>query len=366
MKLVYIVNRIDGPGGLERVLSIKASLLADQYNYDVHIVTLNQKGKDLFYQFSDKITYHNIDASGNKFSQFFYYIKGMRKVIAKINPDIISVCDDGFKGFFVPFFLNKPCPMIYERHVSINATVKPNDSLLGKLISYLKIKLIHFGAEKYDRFVVLTKGNVNEWELNNLEVISNPLSFYPKELSNLTNKKVLAVGKQSFQKGYDRLLQSWKLVVDKNPDWELDIFGTIDPNQKLDELCKELNISRNVNFYQPVKDIANKYKEASIYVMSSRYEGFGMVLIEAMAYGVPCISFDCPFGPSDIIEDNINGYLVKNNDVITFGNKINYLIENVENRKQKGTNARVSVTKFQPVVIVGKWNHLFKSLKNQA
>ncbi len=365
MKLVYLVNRIDGPGGLERVLSVKASLLADEYGYDVHIITLNQDKTPLFYEFSPKITYHNIDASGNKFLRIFKYMKGMRAIIKKIKPQIISVCDDGFKGFFVPIVISKPCPMVYERHVSIKATIKNEATTVKKAIGLLKIKLMQYGAHKYDRFIVLTNGNLNEWKLNNLEVIANPLSFYPKEQSNLSSKKVLAVGKQSFQKGYDRLLKSWKLVAKKHSDWILDIYGTIDAKEKLDDLAYELGITSSVNFYAPVKDIGSKYQDASIYVMSSRYEGFGMVLIEAMAYGVPCVSFDCPYGPSDIIENNDNGFLIENGDTNTLGEKIITLIEDDNKRSQMGIAARKSIDQFKPQYIVSKWDNLFKKIGNK-
>lgn len=364
MKLTYIVNRIDGPGGLERVLSVKASYLADVYNYDVYIVTLNQENDELFYDFSSKIKFLNVKAEGFLLSTLWKFVKGFNDVIKEIKPDVIAVCDDGFKGFLQPYLLRKPCPMIYERHVSIKATIKENQTLKSKINSVFKTKLMKFGGEKYDKFIVLTEGNLKEWDYNNLKVIPNPLSFYPSinKLSRLNNKRVLAVGKQSYQKGYDRLLKSWKLVTETNPDWMLEIYGTINSDQELDVLAKDLNISNNVLFFPPVKNIEEKYEEASIYVMSSRYEGFGMVLIEAMSYGVPCISFDCPFGPSDIISDNLNGFLVKNGDENEFANKLKMLIEDSEKRNLMGKMARKSVEEYMVENILKKWNELFKQL----
>ena len=177
---------------------------------------------------------------------------------------------------------------------------------------------------------MLTNGNKKEWKLNNLLVIPNPLSFYPEnnQLSTLENKKVLAVGKHSYQKGFDRLIKSWKHVSERYPNWELDIYGTINESMGLEKLAKSLNLDHSINLYPPEKNIGEKYKEASIYVMSSRYEGFGMVLTEAMAYGVPCVSFDCPFGPSDIISHNKNGMLVENGHIETLSESIIKLIEN--------------------------------------
>ncbi|WP_405206754.1 glycosyltransferase family 4 protein [Aquimarina sp. LLG6339-5] len=365
MKLVYIVNRIDGPGGLERVLSIKASKLAEDYNYDIHIVTLNQETKDLFYDFSLKISYHNVRAKGNPISRMYRYASGLRSVIRGLNPDIIAVCDDGLKGFFVPLILGKPCPMIYERHVSRSVEIKKGKrSIIKRITTATKFGFMNFGGAYYDHFIVLTKGNLNEWSFKNLKVIPNPLSFYPESKSTLENKKVLAVGKHSFQKGYDRLLKSWKQVVSKYPDWTLDIYGTISESEGLAVLAENLDITKTINFYPPVKNIAEKYEQASIYTMSSRFEGFGMVLTEAMAYGVPCISFDCPYGPSDIITDTENGLLIENGDIDAFAEGIIALIENEGKRKSMGLKAKEAVKKYLPETIAEEWDQLFSNLMN--
>tara|TARA_R110002012_G_scaffold283304_2_gene473575 strand:+ start:19911 stop:21011 length:1101 start_codon:yes stop_codon:yes gene_type:complete len=366
LKILYITNGVSGPGGLERVLSIKASYLADTMNYDIHFLTLNKLSDELFYTFSDAITFHNIIASGNPIQYFLKYRRGIAKVISKIKPDVISVCDDGLKGLFLPLIINKPCPMIYERHVSKNISIKKDKlSIIQKSTSWLLFKFMDFGAKFYDRFVVLTNGNTKEWDLNNKLVIPNPLSFYPptEEISTLTNKKVLAVGKQSFQKGYDRLLQSWSIVQTTHPDWELDIYGTISEKEALPELAKALKIESSVNFYAPVKNIAAKYKEASLYVMSSRYEGFGMVLTEAMAYGVPCVSFDCPYGPSDIISNHHDGILVPNHDTTALAHGMVSLMNDAQRRTEMGEMARVNVKRYLIEEIAVQWDNLFKSLK---
>ncbi len=362
-KLLYITNQICGSGGLERVLSIKASYLAEKLNYEVHIITLNQGNKSLFYDFSDQLIYHDITAKGNKLNYFLSYKKGLKKVVTIVKPDVILVCDDGLKGFFVPWFLNKPCPMVYERHVSKNIEVKSDNSSLVKKIKLASIfALMNFGAKRYNKFIVLTKGNLKEWPLNNVQVISNPLSFYPIDCSNLQNKKVIAVGKHCRQKGFDRLLQSWSKITRKFPDWKLEIYGTIEENEGLLNLAHSLRINNTVSFFPPEKNIGDKYQEASIYAMSSRYEGFGMVLTEAMAYGVPCVSFDCPYGPSDIINDGVDGFLVPNGNIDKFSEKIGELMQNNELRTHMGSQARKNVMRFAPETIVPQWDLLFKNL----
>jgi glycosyltransferase involved in cell wall biosynthesis len=360
VKLLYITNGINGSGGLERVLSIKASLLAEDYGYEVHIVSLNEPITNPFYLFSPKIHFHNVTVSGNPIKYLTQYIRGMRAIVKKVKPDVISVCDDGLKGFFLPFFLNKPCPMIYERHVSKLISLK-NFTGLKKKRTEFHFFLMNQLAKKFDRFVLLTEGNKKEWRLNNVAVIANPLPFFPEEKALLQNKRVIAVGRQSYQKGYDLLLKAWQTIESKHPEWQLDIYGKIDASLKLPEQCENLSIS-NVHFHNPVKNIQEKYMDSSIYVMSSRFEGFGMVLIEAMACGVTCVSFDCQHGPRDIIRHKQDGFIVPNGDVVALSNAIANLIEDETLRKNMGAKAKENVKRFLPETIVKEWDKLFKSL----
>lgn len=363
MRILYITNQISGAAGLERVLSIKASYLADNMGYDVHIVTLNQGEDSLFFDFSKRIKHHDIKVEGDFFQYIKQYSVRLKTIVNRVRPNVICVCDDGLKAFFLPIILGKPCPMIYERHVSKLIEIKTDSqSFFKKIKLKARFTLMELLASSYNRFVVLTKGNTLEWNLKNLAIIPNPLSFYPEEVSGLQNKTVIAVGKHSFQKGYDRLLQSWKLVNQRNPDWKLKIYGTIDENQGLTALVEQLGIEKSVEFYPPARDIEKEYLAASVFVLSSRYEGFGMVLIEAMASGVPCVSFDCPHGPKDIITHNQDGYLVQNGDVNGLAVSINQLIENSSLRESMGRTARVNVNRFLAETVMKQWDELFKEL----
>lgn len=362
MKLLYITNGINGSGGLERVLSIKASNLAENLGYEVHIAGLNDSTSHLFYDFSNKIKLHSVAVSGNPIQYVKSYVSGFKKLVTKVNPDIIIVCDDGLKGFFIPSILGKSNPIIYERHVSKNIEVKKNASIFKIITTKIKLLLMDLLSKTFHKFVVLTNENRQEWKGKNVVVISNPLSFYPADSSTLQKKKVIAVGKQCHQKGYDLLLQSWKKVVEINPGWQLEIYGKKDASQGLEQQVKQLKIEHSVSFFEPEKNIMEKYLQSSIYVMSSRFEGFGMVLIEAMACGVPCVSFDCPFGPSDIIKNNEDGFLVENGNTIQLAEKLNILIENNSMRNDFGKNAKQNVKRFQPEIILKQWDELFKEL----
>lgn len=350
MKLLYITNGINGAGGLERVLSVKTSLLADQYGYDVTIATLNEDHHRPFYPFSSNVKFKIFTVAGSGLSYFLQYRKAIRQLVREVQPDVISVCDDGVKGFFIPRIIGSKIPVVYERHASV---VLNNSSLIHKMMRLL--------APDFRKFVVLTKGNLQEWPSGNLTVIPNPVSFYPENLSPLVNKKIIAVGSHSYNKGYDRLLEVWKKTADLYPDWSLEIYGKSSTGHQYENLAASLNLN-NIAFYAPVANIQEKYQEADIFALPSRSEGFGMVLIEAMSVGLPVVSFDCPHGPADIITHGEDGFLVENGNIDEFSDRLQQLMDSFELRKRMGNAGREHVKKYLPEVVVKEWDELFQGL----
>ena len=361
MKLLYITNGINGAGGLERVLSVKASYLAEHYNYDVTILSLNHNDTNPFYEFSNKIKFVSIDVSGNVLNYSRAYLKGIRAQVNTIQPDIICVCDDGLKAFFIPLILGKKTPLIYERHASIQLNFSNQEATKKQqLMHYMMQKL----GRKFDAFIVLTNGNLKEWKGNNLKVIPNPLSFYPTNSSSLQNKRVIAVGSHSNTKGFDLLLKAWKKVITIHPDWSLHIFGKYNHEKTYFHLAKTLEIQDSVIFSPPVANIEKEYLDSSIMVVSSRSEGFGMVLIEAMACGLPCVSFDCPHGPADIITQGEDGFLIENGNIEQMANAILQLIEDESVRMDFGTTAKKNAKRYLTEHVMPLWDDLFKKLEH--
>ena len=365
MILLYITNGITGAGGLERVLSVKASLLAEKMGYEVHILSLNEDGKEPFFEFSPRIILHSIAVGGNPLRYIKSYRKGIQQKVKEIKPDVISVCDDGLKGFFVPKILDLKTPIIYERHVSQLIEKGAGQNPVSEMISNIKFRSMNWLAKSFDRFVVLTEGNIMEWNLHNIAFIPNPLPFYPKAPAALQNKRVIAVGKQGYQKAYDLLLASWVKLPAEFNDWELHIYGKKEESLQLPQLAKKLGIETRVFFHSPAKDIESKFLESSIFVLSSRFEGFGMVIIEAMACGLPVVSFDCPHGPSDIITHGTDGFLAENGNSADLALHLAALMKDSGLRKHFGTECRETAKDYLPEVIVKQWNELFKGLVNQ-
>ena len=177
----------------------------------------------------------------------------------------------------------------------------------------------------------------------------------------MDNKNVIAVGRYSHQKGFDLLVEAWSVVAKKHPDWILNVYGDGDRTE-LQNKIDELNLTKSFIANEKTDAIIQKYLESSIFVLSSRYEGFGLVLIEAMNCGVPPVSFACPTGPKDIITHGEDGILVENGNIEQLAEKICYLIENEDVRKKMGRNARENVKKFKKEIIMDQWKKLFEML----
>lgn len=355
MKLLYITNGINGSGGLERVLSVKASLLAEEFGYDITILSLNDAHLHPFYEYSTKIEMRSIPVGGNPLAYLSSYRKGLQEAVNEIQPDIISVCDDGLKGFFVPDLIKTSAKIIYERHASI--ALNTGTSLKGRLTAALMRKEV----AKFARFIVLTPGNIKEWNHPNVMAIPNPLSFESCTENALDQKRVIAVGSHSRNKGYDLLLNIWKNIEPDFPGWQLEIFGRADREQTYTRIAEELRL-KTVKFHAPVPAIQQEYENSSILVLPSRSEGFGMVLIEAMACGVPCVAFNCPSGPGDIVSDGEDGYLIPALDTENFEKKLRRLMHDDGLRQSMGKTARKNSERYGAREIVQQWDQLFKSI----
>lgn len=368
MKILYIVPKINNEGGVARILSIKANYLVEKLDYQIHILTQNNGNKPLFYEFNTKITLHDMILEGNKFSFFFQYKKALNKTIKTIktiNPDIIIVCDNGLKAYSIPFILKTKKPIIFECHGAKFVEEKyKGTNFISNLFSKIKSNFKNFGASKFTKFVALSNESLNEWNLKNGIIIPNPLWFETTQYADLKSKKVIMIARHSYEKGIDRMLPIWKSVSEKHPDWELEIYGEIDKKLGLQNVAKSLKINKNVTFFNPVKNVQDNYFESSILAMTSRTEGFGMVLIEAMACGLPVIAYDCQVGPRAIIQNNENGLLIEDGNTNLFVEKLNLLIENETLRIELGKNAKKSIEKYNIDTIMNQWKNLFENLVN--
>ena len=211
--------------------------------------------------------------------------------------------------------------------------------------------------------MVLTHEDAALWpELNNVIVIPNPTSFFSDTVSDCMRKQVIAAGRYVSQKGFDRLISAWQKVASRHPDWVLKIYGDGGERESLQQQIAELGLSENCILEHSVSDIAAKFQESSIFVLSSRYEGFGLVIVEAMSCGLPVVSFACHCGPQDIISEGIDGLLLPEGDIDGLAKKICLLIEEEELRKKMGKMARLKSEDYKIENIGVQWTALFESL----
>jgi glycosyltransferase involved in cell wall biosynthesis len=377
MKIAYCLPSLYIPGGMERVLTIKANYFADIFNYEVYIILTDGKEKKIFYDLSPKIHVIHLDINfdhllGQAFLEkamiYIYkqkcYKSKLKKVLQEIKPDITvsmlrreinfinSICDGSIK--IGEIHINKDHFRNFEGKEATNPVKKAFSNLwMSQLIRELK---------KLDQFVVLTEEDKNKWsELQNVKVIPNPLPFFPEQTSDCKSHQVLAVGRYVYEKGFDMLIQAWSLISSKHPDWILRIYG--DGNQE--PYCKQIyrhHIEKTCLLEHSVPNIVDKYTESSIFVLSSRFEGFGMVITEAMSCGLPVVSFACPYGPRAIIEEGVDGFLVEPENIKSLSEKMNFLMEHEEKRIQMGQMARQNSKRFRIEKIADQWKTLFLDL----
>ncbi len=376
MRIVYYLPSMYASGGLERIITFKANYLADRFGFEVAVLTSEQKGREPYFTLSPNVTHHDInvvfDNSGKSSLLLrilrypFQYMRFKRRFIRFLkhySPDItISTLrrEIGFIGK-----TNAGGVKIGEFHVTRHSyhtgSIKSDNFFIKPLKLRLEKRFIS-NLLSLSKLILLTHEECDNWpELNNIHVIYNPLTIEPGAVSDCSSKQVVAVGRYAPQKGFDMLIPAWAKAVSSNPGWVLKIYGEGDKDS-LQSQIEELGIGDSCFLMPPVQDISKKYAESSIFVLSSRFEGFGMVICEAMACGVPPVSFDCPCGPKEIIKDGFDGLLVKSGDIDLLAEKIGYLIQNESIRKEMGKNAKKSSQRFIPDVIMDEWKTLFESL----
>lgn len=377
-RIAYCTPSLYIAGGVERVLTTKANYFADVLGYEIYIILTDGKGKEPYYKLSPKIKVIHLDINFEELWHLSFlrkipvYLKKQRvfkrkltEVLMDIKPDItvsllrreinfITSIKDGSKKVG-EIHVNK----LNYRNFEANDT-----NIVKELFSKWWMRNLLSKLKKLDRFVVLSHEDKGYWyELDNVEVISNPLSFIPRKECTLDSHRVIAVGRYVYQKGFDLLLDAWKIVNKKHPTWELHVYGNGDKTPYVEQVHH--NDIKNCFLEDAVNNIDEKYAESSIFVLSSRFEGFGMVLAEAMSCGLSCVSFACPCGPKDMINDGIDGLLVENGNVEELANKICCLIENEDLRKEMGKRAKINIQRYKEENIMEQWQNLFNELLSE-
>jgi glycosyltransferase involved in cell wall biosynthesis len=367
MKIVFTTDQIYLHGGIEKVMATKANYFADVLKYEVYILTTEQQNNNPCYELSSKIKFVDIGVNYSR-SKSYFSLVNLKKVVShfrkwysaikSIQPDAIIVCNLAFDFYWTPFF-HKKVKKIKEFHASRYFTEVNRSKTTG--LRKLSFMINDYIESKYSKLVLLNEDEKKYYRSSNLVVIPNPIPISNDLIAPLQSNKAIAAGRIAPVKGFENAIKSWKIVVDKHPDWQLDIFGQgeIQYINELNSLIKENNLENNVFIKEAVTNLQNRLVEYSMYIMTSKTECFPMVLLESLQVGLPIVSFDCPYGPRNIIINNEDGLLVENQNIVELAEKIVYLIENKNIRLIMGRKAKINVQRFYDKEIVNKWINLF-------
>ena len=374
MKLILCIHSIYNPGGMERVLLNKVRYLVEEKGWDVSVVTTDQHGRPSFYPFPEGVRMIDLginysDDNGSPFMQkllgYFrrrqVHKKRLKALLEEERPDIVDCFYPG-ECSFVPS-LKDGSRKVMELHQSKLFHHQYNRSGLMGLADKVRALMDERLVRRFDRFVVLTQEDMEMWgDMPGIRVIPNAANFIADKYSDCSAKRVIAVGRLDYQKSFDRLIQVWEKVHLQMPQWRLDIFGQGEWQEMLQRMIDERGLQEVVKLNAPTKNIGKEYSESSMLVMSSHYEGFPMVMIEAMACGLPAVCFDFKCGPRDIISEGENGLIVPDGDIDGMAEAMVRLMKDGDLRKRMGENAKKVVEKYSEDRVMGLWVNLYEEI----
>lgn len=376
-KIVYCTPALYSAGGTERVVSVKANYFADVLGYDVTVIVTEGKNGNSFFPISNKVKVINLGLNFEElwnisfFRKILLYLHKQRKYRKLLTKELMSIRPDVTITTLrreINFInsINDGSKKIGEQHLS-RTNYRKIDTRFSKYYEKLffwwwKDRVVS-ELVKLNRLVVLTNDAVSEWpELANIRMIPDPLSLKVDGSSSLTTKRVITIGRYSYEKGYDILLRIWSVVEKKCTDWQLDVYAMGDPTPYV-KLMDDLSIDKKrCHLHSSVVDVEEEYLKSSILVQPSRTEGFGLVIVEAMACGLPVISFDCENGPRSIISDGEEGFLIPTFDIELFSTRLIQLMNDVELRKTMGEKGRKKSQCYQIESVGNQWKQLFDEL----
>lgn len=327
MRLAYIIEKLSGIGGMERILIDKINYLAEHTANELVLVLIWHDKNDIAYPLNNKVKVVRLNVPNipKLLSPKLLALYRFNKVIKRIAPDITVYVWTA--AAFIAAHTSWKGKSIFESH-------QPLSTMKHK-------RIIKSASKNVDVTVCLTHGDALEFKgiAKSTEIIPNFTNFPKDATSDCKAKNVIFVGRDSKEKDIPRLKRLWNIVKEEHKDWTL-------------------------TFHHNTKDIVRAYLNGSILVMTSKFEGFSIVLIEAMSCGIPSVAFDCPYGPRDIINNGKTGFLIPYDDDQMFIDKLSLLMANEDIRIKMGKEAKLASSYYQPAPIMSQWLKLFSRLKS--
>ena len=375
MKLIYCIASVHHPGGMERVLLNKVRWFAAQGGYELMVVTTDQQGLPPFYDFPPQVRMvdlgidYSLDNGRNPLAKILSFFrkrplhrKRLRELLMQERADIVVSLYPS-ESSFIPAIRDgskKVLELHYNKFFRLQYGRKGLLGLADRFRTWQDIRIVR----KFDRFVVLTQEDAGYWgTLPNLQVIPNAALQIPDVVHDPDSRRVIAVGRLDYQKSFDRLLDAWTLLPeDLRAIWHLDIFGQGEWETMLKGRIERLGIAASARINPPTTDIFREYAASAFLTMSSHYEGFPMVLIEAMACGLPGVCFGFRCGPRDIIQDGVNGRIVPEGDIPALAKAMEELMRDDAMLARMSEEARKVTQTYSEQNVMGQWQKCFDSL----
>ncbi len=370
MRILYIFRSIALWGGIERILVDKMNYLSDVYGMDVFFLTYDQGTHPQTFKLSENIHYEDLNICFYRRYKYnvltrlvlykkmiLQYRRMLENRIKSINPDAIVTTTSDHLDIIIK--AKGHIPLIVESHSICIRTI--NGGKCFPLNMYCRYRFLRCLA-KVDVVVALTEGDAKEWRNIHpcVAVIPNFIHPHRSCVSNQNTKRAIFVGRFDYQKRAQDAISIWEKIRESHPDWVLDIYGDGDMLHEVSLLASSIG---GVCVHKPLDNIFVAYKNSSLLLSTSLFEPFGLVLPEAMSCGLPVIAFDCPYGPHDIIQEGVDGFVIENRNINQFVEKVCLLMDNHDLRVKMGEEGIKSSSRYIDNIIMPQWIRLFQSLK---
>lgn len=369
MRILYLFRSLAVWGGIERILVDKMNGLSSLYGMEIFMLTTDQGTHTIPYNLSNQVVFEDLGICFYRKYRYSLlrrlyvdykmrcrYKQMLADRLNRISPDII-VCTTS-DNIDIVVKLKGSIPLVVESHSICSRTIeKGNWWILRKIYRQRYLRIV----SKADVVVALTVKDAQDWQkyLSSVKVIPNMVHLEEGKPSTLDSKHAIFVGRFDYQKRVQDALSIWKEVSKIHPDWVLDIFGEGDIDYNISKMAFDMG---NVIIHKPTHDIFNCYRNSSFMIITSLFEPFGLVIVEAASCGLPVVAFDCPYGPAEILTQGVDGYLIKDRNQKMFVEKVCSLIDDPLSRGQMGRAAIETSYKYLPSNILPMWKQLFDEL----
>ena len=352
MNIVYVIEDFSENGGVERIVSMKASLLASRYGHQVSLISVYHDERLEKYLLDERVKLYHLDVPFAKktcgkvaimlsrIRTLYLAVKRLNRLVDQLHPDAIFFATT--LGVLLLPFCRTKAKKIFESHSS-------------RLFTPYH-KFFWLSEHSADAVVCLTKDDAQQYKhAKKVWVISNFISLPDKHVVNYGIKRTIAVGRLEYAKGFDLLIDMWTEIAKQCPDWQLDIYGEGSQHAILQKQIDDSRLNKQIKLCGRSERIMDVYPDYSLHVMPSRYEGQPMVMIEAQACGLPSVAFDFQYGARDIIQDGVNGILVPQGDKNAFVEAVVRMMQSEQQRQSMGQVAQKMSEQYSQEHIFGQW-----------